>query len=846
MAVSHKPRPVLPVRTWNGADCAKCSLCPESTPLNPVRGIGPDDPVLVVVGEAPGSVEVRKGRPFLGPSGRLLWETLNPSGSSVQPPRIYATNALLCMPDYGKTTTSKQVACCRPRLTAELERLTGVQVIFLVGAKAAEAVLGRKVSISGMNGRSEWSEMYHAWLVFAYHPAAVLRKPDLYPDFKYACSVAREACGWESGPAPVPQITHTVCNSTDDVLEVVARLRTLPAGSPIACDLETTGLSPINDRVLEVGFAGNDSHAWIVPADLLDDMPAYLAVKDLLEDRRYTWVYHNGKFDINMLVSALGIEARVGGDTLLLHHALDERGGGAEGGHHDLKSLAARYCGAPDYASEIDGKDMANVHPVLRWRYHAQDLVYTYRLYGILRHELEKEPPSRDGWPTPLENHDRFLVPAANAIADVELRGIHLDQQRWLTLHDEYLDRSLETIKRIREQIGVADFNPNSPLQVAAQLTRMGYPSLNSTAEEAIHQLQALDADAGREPNPFLTDVLDYRSLRHTRNTYIVGLGKSAIKLGDGRVRTHLLMHGTGTGRLASRDLNLQNVPKDSPIREMFIPTPGYTFVEADYAQLEVRVLAWYSRDLHLLQTIKAKDVHWATASTVWPAVTRDMVDYKTNLERLEEICRGMAMFQDFWIRQRSGSRTSDPAELYDWMVTRIRRQAKYVTFGIMYGEGAESLSKGEKGLGVSKEEAQTYINDWRAAYPTAYAWLARQARYARVDRWVESALGRRRRFFYPDGLSHVANEAMNFPIQSFASDINLGALVRLNRELRESSTGYVLLPVHDSLLCEVRTELLDAGKASIRHAMTHVVQDPDVVFEVDLKVGSNWASLHK
>jgi DNA polymerase-1 len=376
---------------------------------------------------------------------------------------------------------------------------------------------------------------------------------------------------------------------------------------------------------------------------------------------------------------------------------------------------------------------------------------------------------------------------------------------------------------------------------------------IKSTSKAVLHELQAFDREYGRVEEPFLRDVLEYRSLVHTKATYLIGLGHDVFDrvtvYSDGyRVRTHLLMHGTATGRLASRDPNLQNIPKDSPIREMFVPTDGYTFIEADYAQLEVRVLAWISEDRELAATVREKDVHWATASRVWPALTRNMLaalGSDDELSELEELCHTNSMFLDFYLRQRGPNRTNKASELYDWMKTRIRRQAKYVTFGIMYGEGAEALSLGEKGLGVPVKEAQSYIDNWRATYRQAWAWLQQQAAFAKYERWVESPNGRRRRFGYPDELSHVANEAMNFPIQSFASDINLAALVKLNHRLRSERCGFVLLPVHDSQLFEVPTDQLATGEDYIRSAMTTVIRDDQVTFDVDLKRGSSWADLH-
>lgn len=842
--------PLTVLRPLSLAHCDTCSLCPpgQLRATSYVYGKGPRDAPLIVVGEAPGATELEYGVPFRGPSGQLLWKTLRGTSDPRQPERVYATNAVLCLPTG--SATSKQMKACHDRLFAELDELTGKRVILLAGAKAAEAVTGRKCAMGRMNGRHEWSERFGAWLVYAYHPAAVLRHAEWFVDFKRAIGVALEALTWAPGPKPATDvITYDL---VDSPYRLSLMLANLALRREIACDIETTGLDYTVDRVLEVGFAADEHHAYIVSAELLEQAGPYYAVKALLESAEHTWVYHNGKFDTNFLRSALGIEARIGADTLLLHHALDERGGGAEGGHHDLKSLATRYCGAPHYSEAVDAAHMADVPPATRHAYQASDLCYTQRLYSILRAELAKEPPSRAGYPTPLECHDRFLVPVANAIAAAELRGIRVDPVRWDGLCDEYGRRSAETLHRLRQYVENDEFNPRSPAQVATVLAGLGYPSVGGTSKSALHELQALDREAGRPEEPLLRDLLEYRSLEAIKRTYLVGIGRRLFSRMTGwhdtefRLHTHLLMHGTGTGRLASRDPNLQNIPKDSPIREMFVPSDGYTFVEADYAQLEVRVLAWMSGDPELAATVREDDVHWATAARVWPALTAAMTAARGDLAALTLLCRGHAMFQDFYVRQISVARTESADELHGWMVTRIRRQAKYVTFGIMYGEGAESLSHGEKGLGVSKREAQAYIDTWAETYAIAWSYLRDQAHYAETDRWVESPNGRRRRFGYPRELGvSVATEAMNFPIQSYASDINLAALTRLSKSLASEELGFALLPVHDSILFEVRSDRLDAAERCIVDVMTHIVDSDQVAFPVDVKAGQSWASLH-
>lgn len=827
------------------AACAACPLCPPlaTRPSAPVYGAGATDPVVVVIGEAPGATEVARGEPFVGPSGRLLWQTLTRRHrGDERPASVYATNALLCPTPVEKPVSPKSIRACRERLLHELSSLDEPpRVILCVGAKAIEALHGKKASVSEMNGRAVWSEQWQCWIVYAYHPAAVLRNADLYQDFQYAVDVARQHIKASRGPAPVEEIRYTVADASN----IERFLADANRQSVSACDLETTGLDPYRDHILEIGLCWDREHAWILPLDVarqhLD------RVRALLERRDILWIYHNGKFDVQML-SGLDIDARVGADTMLMHHCLDERSGGEGGGFHDLKRLATKYVGAPHYAEGIDGEHMSSTPPDVRHRYHANDLIYTRRLYDVLSQALDEQPPSRFGYPMPRETHDRLLIPAANALADMELRGIRIDVMRLLALHDEYDQMILDARHRATVLANQPTFNPNSTLQVARVLRAQGYPHLRSTAEAVIHELQRNDVLRGRPHNELLDVVLEYRSLLHTRSTYIRGIGKhTALRgAGDRRLRTNILLHGTVTGRTASRYPNLQNIPKDSVLREMFVPSAGHTFVDADYKNLEVRVLAWYSRDPQLIATVREADVHWATAARMWPTLTRDMLNARAagDLAALEDLCRQHSMFSEFVARQqRPNERTDDPETLFGWMKTRIRRQGKYVTFGVMYREGAESLSGTEKGLGVPKATAQQFIDSWRATYAIAYDFLDQQARLAKRHRWIESASGRRRRFPYPDLLAiGLTNEAVNFPIQARASDINLEALVQVHARLTDLDLGAPLLPIHDSILSEVRTERLDEGCSLIKQTMTSVLPDDEVFFDVDLHTGANWA----
>lgn len=840
-----------PVHWLAEADCANCSLSCDGAAVTPVGGAGPRDAALAIVGEAPGFYEVASGLPFSGPSGNLLWSEL--AKARIARGAVYATNALLCPLPVGKLLRSKDLTACNSRLLRELQALDGPKVILCLGASAATAVSGQKRSMGVMSGRTEWSEAFNAHIVYSYHSAAVLRNPGLYTDFAGAVRAAVRALDAERGPAPVPEYDYSAPDTPSAALTALAALR---EKSLIVCDLETTGLDPLVDRILDVGFAADASQALLLNEVVANDPDVRAAMKALFEDSKITWIWHNGKFDTKMLRAQYGIQARVDGDTMLLHYCLDERSGGEGGGFHDLKRLAHAYCGAPLYAEDVDSAHMESVPLEIRQPYHAADCVYTFRLWERLQEQAANEPPSRKNYPMPIEVHDRLLVPASNAFAEIELRGLAVDRARLRTLQLDTLAQ-IETTRAACETLVPEGslpthrkqdrFNPNSTKQVAAVLnTFVEYRPVTSTDKTAMHALQRLDMEANRPPNPFLEKVMEYRSLLHTKTTYLDGI-ESRLSA-DGRLRGTILIHGTTSGRLSSRDPNLQNLPKDSALKEVFVPSPGHVLCEADYRRLEVGVLAWYSGDKKLAEDFAAADFHWNVAQSVFPQIVEEMEASSGYLAALEDVCKDHAMFADFARRQsRANERTHNPEELYDWLKTRLRRQAKYVSFGIMYGEGAQSLADVEKGLGVSVAEAASFIQQWKQTYPTAVRWLNSQVTLARSSRWVESASGRRRRFTYPLNLAtHIANEAQNHPVQALASDICLLALLSLNRELPARGLGNVLLSVHDSILFELSAVRAVEAIELVHKTMTGVLSSDLVSFEIDVAVGPNWGSLQK
>lgn len=836
------------------ADCARCPLSTGGIlPSGCVRGAGDPSAKLVVVGEAPGYNETAQGVPFIGASGNLIQRVL--AANSVQWSTVYRTNALLCMPP--KQVTQRMIRSCAPRLHAELEACTQKRVILALGKSAALAFHDGAASMTKLNGVIEWNEQHACWVVYAYHPAYVLRNADAYDQFVWATHRAVRMLTDNAQPPTLPPLPYHTAHpdDTDDA----ERLADAYKHDLIICDIETTGLNPRTDRILEIGLQWKPMEPFIIPAETFTRTGWHSALSALFGNTRIKFVGHNYKFDVQFLQAA-GFPATVGGDTMLLHHCLDERSGGGDdggwsGGHHDLKSLAQYYLEWPDWSTGVDEQmkatgSMAGVPDAQRRQYHAYDLEATWRLWYVLRRRLRMEPPSRSGYPTPLECHDRILVPLANAVSRMEQRGIRIDTAKLAQLADDYVRMAADAAEEMRLLAGVDKLNPRSWQQVARILYApedeggLGYENLKKTDKLTLHELQRRDAAAGNVSSAFLEATLKTRSLLSVKSTYLDGIRRRLSS--DGRIRTNLLLHGTVTGRLASRNPNLQNIPADSVIKELFIPSDGMVMANADYAQLEVRALAYYSHDPALCAALRASDFHWEVCKVAFRAIV-DAMQAATTVDDLEHVAASTPMFDEFARRQRVPSqRTDDFATLYGWLKTRLRRKAKYVTFGNIYGESPESLAKEEKGLGCTVAAARKFQSDWRSAYALASRYLEQQTAFAESTGWVESATGRRRRFRYaPINNGNTATESRNHPIQAFASDINSQALTILEESLPAYGLGYALLPVHDSILFELAADRVDEATTYIHNVMTSVVVSPDVLFDIDIAVGPNWAACH-
>ncbi|QXC07640.1 DNA polymerase I [Aeromonas sp. FDAARGOS 1408] len=587
----------------------------------------------------------------------------------------------------------------------------------------------------------------------------------------------------------------------------LARLQAAPL---FAFDTETTSLDYMEARVVGVSFAIEPGKAAYVPFghDYLG-APVQLTeavvlgkLKPLLEDPARFKVGQNLKYDRNVLLNH-GIELQgIAYDTMLESYVLN-----STASRHDMDSLARRYLNAETISfEEIAGKGVKQltfnqIELEQAAPYAAEDADITLRLHQALWGKLAAEPGL-------AKVFSEIELPLLPVLARMERLGTTIEPKLLHKQSQEIEVRLAELEKQAHELAG-QEFNLSSPKQLGEILfTKLGLPIIKktpkgapSTAEEVLAEL----AETYELPRL----LMEHRGLAKLKSTYTDKL-PLMIKPQTGRVHTSYHQAVAATGRLSSTDPNLQNIPvrneQGRRIRQAFIPCTGYKLVAADYSQIELRIMAHLSGDKGLLTAFaEGKDIHKATAAEVF-GVELDAV-------------------------------TSD-----------MRRSAKAINFGLIYGMSAFGLAKQ---LGIGRAEAQKYMDLYFERYPGVLEYMERTRQQAEAQGYVETLFGRR--LYLPDiksrnaGLRKAAERAaINAPMQGTAADIIKRAMINVDGWIRgiEDQSIRMLMQVHDELVFEIREEKLEEYIAIIKEKMS-AAAELHVPLVVEAGTGDNWDQAH-
>jgi len=625
---------------------------------------------------------------------------------------------------------------------------------------------------------------------------------------------------------------RTICTAG----ELSLLIEELERSGEFAFDLETTSLDPRLSEVVGLSFSYRDHEAFYIPVGHILTSPSAPAPKEmgtlfsfhqqevnecgetrapgqlprdtvleclrpLMENPALRKVGQNIKFDMEVLLT-YGIRvAGVWFDTMLASYLLNPSRSG-----NGLDALSQEHLNHKMISySEVtgSGKEQINFSEVKiadASRYACEDADATW----LLRQKFEPEVTASGMG----ELFHTIEMPLVSILAEMENHGVLLDSRLLASLSTDFSVRLAELEGRI---FALADgpFNLNSPKQMGEVLfERMGLQSGKKTKGKTSFSTDNEVLTLLAEEHEIARLILDYRGVSKLKSTYSDALPR-LINPRTGRVHTSYNQTVTATGRLSSSDPNLQNIPIRSEegrlIRHAFIAPPGHMILSADYSQIELRVLAHLSGDQVFCHAFAHdEDIHTRTAAEVFG--------------------------------------------LFPEMVTpEMRRQAKTINFGIIYGQGAFSLAKQ---LGTSRKTAEEFINAYKERHSGAIAFLDGCISQAEAQGYVTTILGRR--LPIPDihssngnVLAFARRNAINYPIQGSAADIIKSAMIRVDKRIQqEGCKSRLIMQVHDELVFEIPEEELVRMELLVEEEMSRA-GEMRVPLKVDISYGSNWSEAH-
>ena len=579
--------------------------------------------------------------------------------------------------------------------------------------------------------------------------------------------------------------------------------------SVIAVDTETSSLNPLEADLVGISLCYDAKHAYYIPlehkekTELKKDL-VLKKLKSILEDTSIKKVGQNIKYDL-IIFKNENIELSPIDDTMLLSYTLD-----AGNNRHNMDTLSELHLGhkSISYKKIVGtGKKQLNFSEVdlkSATEYAAEDADITLRLYELLSERVSKEK---------LEKiYEVFEKPMIKILAKLETSGIKVDDIYLKKLSKKFEERLIKIEKEIYKITG-KEFNIGSPKQLGEIIyNELKIAKLKKTKKGSLATSAKILEDLAMTGHKFPNLVLEWRQVSKLKSTYTDAL-QDHISKKTKRVHTSFLLAATNTGRLASSDPNLQNIPiktiDGKEIRKAFVADKDNLLISADYNQIEMRILADIADVKELKKAFKNnQDIHSLTASQVFDVPITKVTD-------------------DF------------------------RRKAKAINFGIIYGITQYGLAKQ---ISVSNEEALNFINSYFKKFPEIKDYMNTTIKTCRKQGFVTNIFGRRihLRGINDKNFSVRAFQeraAINAPIQGSAADIIRLAMIKIDKILEKKKKAKMLLQIHDELIFESSKKDETEVKKIVKHAMTSVSSSEHHMFSIPLEVsissGNNWGEAH-
>jgi uracil-DNA glycosylase family 4 len=847
-----------------------CTLCPlhKDAEFVCLLGEGPKQCDVMIIGEAPGQREDDSGRPFVGRSGRLLMEMLDKVGLRRQD--VFITNAVSCRPPSNRTPKKKEIEACKKWLKYQIAMvkpkfiltLGNVPLFSLLGLTGIKKLRGKPVEKDGMT------------VLPTYHPSFALREPRHQTVIEKDIQTFRDIVDFGGIPRE-RALNYQIVDTWKKFDAMLDKLEGV-----VSYDLETSGLYPwglvdLNTGKREktwitsiiLGVQGQQfviplNHGelilgdqWSQPSTLgstfyqLDKAKARQWLGDQAQKNKRAqqklWdklvprlmecelVGQNMKFDVIWTWVKTGHRLRIDFDTMLAHYILDENS------LHDLEHLAGLYFGAPNYDIALHEKH--GFGPLERHcQYAASDGFYTRKLRFRLMRDLKEDLQVKRVF-------DYILMPAANLYCEIEYHGVYINEEK-MDDAEAYLIEEMRKAQAEWNKWG-KDVNMASPKQIGELLydkLKIKCPQLTpkggrSTSESALNQID----------HPCVASLLKYRGASQQFSFFIEGWKPYLV---DGRLHPSFKLHGTVTGRPSCENPNLQQVPRDPRIRSLITAPPGRSLLDADLSQIELRIAAWLANERNMIQTFRdGGDAHWLTCLNELARgaaeadliiktanAVQDKATVKSIVRQAKKLRSNLRYADAIKVLLKAGP---DAAAEIDKSWKELRKKAKAVNFGYLYGmwwKKFKIYARDNYGVVVTDEEAQDSRIAFFDTYPDFPEWHKRQKRYVRLNGFVKSPSGRKRRLPRSQDRDdtperrEAERQAINSPVQSFASDLNLMAALQLRKEFPGQEL-FIIGTVHDAILIDVENKSVQKVAARL----LEIMRGPDLLktFGIDIPV---------
>lgn len=787
--------------------CHDCNLCAFSSPTC-IWGAGPSKAKVMVVNSYATEQDEQEGAAVMPSS---LVERLRAIG--LDPEKVYYTNAIKCACPRGTKYKVGDIKKCKQHLDKEIAAVQPTYVLVL-GAQALKATVDG--SITELNG--VMVEKDGIKYMPSYSPGIVYRDPGKAPFVEKAMNNFKAML--EGSLEGLPELDIRLITNMRELKRAFHHLRDNNY-LHLSYDIETTGLVRFEDEVNLFGF-GNDQVQYIIPLEARYSplKGARLAQRKLirtcvnwLNRNAKALVAGNGKFDDLFLKYRFGVKPNITFDVVLASHILNENT------PNGVKENAVLECNAPEW--DVD-KDLKTGKYKTREKYQeyltylGYDIYYEYKLYRVFHKKLKQDRAL-------MKLFYHLYMPGIISYETVEEHGVFIYPQQFKKVR-KHLESEREAIEKQLLKMAKHEVNWNSPAQIQKLLyeelklpvietTESGSPS---TSEATLMQL--------RDKHPIVELILKYRGVNIQISHFIDGW---INRMWGRRLFPNFKLHGTVTGRTSCTDPNLQQVPRDPIIRNLVGAPEGWSVVEIDYSQAELRIAAIMSGDETMKRIYQTGgDIHTHTY----------------------EMITGEKVSDDKYIKKEQ------------------RKKAKAVNFGFVYGMGWRKFkiyARDNYGVDLTDKEAEQWRERFFQAYHSLPKWHSKQRRIVQSMGQVRSPIGRLRRLpdIYSTDKSKKAEaerQSINSPVQGFGSDLTILGMSEIMGNAQYYDPDYVLDKdkffvigtVHDATLFEVRNDYLMEFCPRAKHILEHPKAledvfhfDTDVPIVADVAVGKSWGA---